>query len=691
MKSTRQIDSCSKAEDAPVPFPDEIAHLEQINRKLEEALEEADKDVLRADRDYRDAKRYMVDFRGEIDPHEMFQSELLLKQTDRSGAFAVQRREQIAKLKDSPYFARVDFSDGAPDDAFAYYIGRFSFRHEHELLIFDWRAPIASLFYDCEVGPAAYDAPAGRINGMLSRKRQFKIINGEMEYALESSSQVRDDVLQRELSHTSDEKMKSIITTIQKEQNSIIRNERTGTLIIQGVAGSGKTSIALHRVAYLLYRFQDRLSARNVAILSPNKVFGDYISSVIPELGEEPIFELSLAEIAELQMERVVGFEPDRDPLEIQDKDKRERARFKSTLEFVSLLQEYRKQLPHRIFAPVNYTFGRFTVDSEWIGKRFHAYGGSSIRQRLVRVADDILDRFSTDNVMQEELPTAKAILKSLSAMLTVKNTLTLYKNFYEKLGHPELFCMSAKNTLEWADVFPFLYLHAALDGLKESVITRHLVIDEMQDYTPIQYAVLNLLFPCQKTILGDFGQLIHPDHSHTLEDIVNIYPDAELVRLNKSYRSTFEIMTFAKGIQNVSSLQPVERHGLKPEVISCGTEEEEFLRIQRAIQDFEEGANASLGILLKTDADAKALYDVLSKEREMHLITPQSTSFHNGVSITSIRMAKGLEFDEVVLPHTDSDTYRTQADRSLLYIACTRAMHRLTLTHQGDKARFLP
>lgn len=314
------------------PFPDEAAHLIQMNEKLEEALKKAEENVRKLDQEYRDAKKYMVDYRGEIDPHEMFQNELLLRQTDRTGAFSAEVQNQLAKLKESPYFARIDFCRTGKTESSKFYIGRFTFKYGNELLIFDWRAPVSSMFYDYEVGPAAYDAPSGRVEGMLTKKRQFKIKDGVMEYALESSANIQDDILQKELSHTSDEKMKSIISTIQKEQNQIIRNDKAETLIIQGVAGSGKTSIALHRIAFLLYRYKNRLSARNITILSPNKVFGDYISNVIPELGEEPIYELGFDELADIQLEGIVGFEADKDPLEDKDEAWVQRTRFKSTL-----------------------------------------------------------------------------------------------------------------------------------------------------------------------------------------------------------------------------------------------------------------------------------------------------------------------------------------------------------------------
>ena len=297
-----------KQQPVSIPFPDEITHLDGINQKLEHALNDAKANVERMDQEYMDTKRYMVEYRGEIDPHEMFQNEMGLRQVDNLGAFAVEVREKMARLKDSPYFARIDFRLDTSSDVDIYYIGLFAFHHDNKLLISDWRSPVASMFYDCEVGPSGYNAPVGRIDGELIRKRQFKIKNGNMEYVFESSVNIQDNILQQELSHTSDEKMKSIITTIQKEQNQIIRNENAGTLIIQGVAGSGKTSIALHRIAFLLYRFKDRLSAKNVTILSPNKVFGDYISNVLPELGEEPIYEVSFADIADIQLENIIYF-----------------------------------------------------------------------------------------------------------------------------------------------------------------------------------------------------------------------------------------------------------------------------------------------------------------------------------------------------------------------------------------------
>ena len=688
--STRTNESKKEPKKETPAFPDEIEHLDDIRNKLEDAIKKADDSVDRIDKEYMDSKRYMVQYRGEIDPHEMFQNELALKQINNRGVFAVQNRDKLFKMLDSPYFARIDFLEVSQRTPDSFYIGRFAFSYEDELLIFDWRSPIAGLFYDCKIGQAGYDAPAGRITGELTRKRQFKIKNCYMEYALESSVNIQDDILQRELSNTSDEKMKSIIATIQQEQNRIIRNEMSEILIIQGVAGSGKTSVALHRIAYLIYRFKDRLSAKNVAILSPNKVFGDYISNVLPELGEEQIYEMSFEDIAREQLEGIIHIEAGKNSLEVNDPEWEERVSFKSTFTFLKMMDEYLSKITETVFEPSDYTFGGFIAESNWIQNRFEAYHNYPVKQRLQRIADDIYDRFENCNFMDEPLPKPRNILKSLTAMLKVKNALALYKDFYKHMNIADKFVMPAKSTLEWADVYPFIYFCSTFNGLQENQEIRHLIIDEMQDYTPVQYAVINALFKCQKTILGDYGQIVNTNHLHTLNDLRELYKGAEFIELNRSYRSTYEIITFAKSIQNVVSLQPVERHGDTPSIIYCRNEQEQIATIMKEIIAFQNSKNVTLGIILKTNSAAKALYDVLSQSFEVHLITTESTSFKSGISITSIQMSKGLEFDEVIIPSVNNETFFSKYDSSLLYIACTRAMHRLVLTYTGGLSKLI-
>ncbi len=671
-----------------VCFPDEARRLEIIKNKLNTALRLSQEAVAGFEAEYRDSKRYLVEFRHEIDPKELFTGELSLKQTERLGNFALHMRDKIAKLLDSPYFARIDFRCAEEKESKAYYIGRFSFDDGQNILIYDWRAPVSNMFYDYELGKAAYDAPAGRIEGELTRRRQFGIRRGRLEYAFESSLNIQDDVLQRELGHTSDEKMKSIIATIQREQNSIIRNSRSDTLIIQGVAGSGKTSIALHRIAFLLYRHREQLSASNVVIISPGKVFSDYISGVLPELGEEPVWEMSFADVATVQLDSAFGFETENDPVEKNDAAWAERVRFKSSYGFLNMMEKYLSETAISFFEPRDYTYGRFMATGQWIMERFAAYTDTPITKRLQAVADDILYRFETDNIRGDELPAKRAVLKALLAMFRFKSAMALYKDFYRSINAPHMLKLPRKNTLEWADVYPFLYFRSAFEGLKENRLVKHLVIDEMQDYTPAQYAVINTLFPCNKTILGDFYQSAHPCHTHSLDDLIKLYTHSEIVRLNKSYRCTYEIMTFAKNILNVP-LEAVERHGEAPRIIRCPGRDE-LTEIKKVLDDFKGGAYTTLGIILKMQAQAESVYKALCGDYDMNLLTSDSEAFTNGITVASVRLAKGLEFDEVIVPSADSKTYRTDFDRRLLYIACTRAMHKLSLTCTGELTEFI-
>lgn len=680
----------SKTNNLHLAFLDELTHLSTINSKLADALQQAHATIERINDDYMDAKRYMAEYRAEIDPHELFQNELSLKQIDRTGAFAADILQKLSKLQTSPYFARIDFREKHEQTAVKYYIGRFSFSHEQELLILDWRTPIAGMFYDCEPGAAIYHAPIGKVEGYIERKRQIKIQQGELEYVLESSLNIRDELLQRELAHTADEKMKSIIATIQKEQNQVIRSEHSLTIIIQGVAGSGKTSIALHRIAFLLYRFKEQLSAQNITILSPNKVFGDYISGVLPELGEEPIKQLCFADLASVHLDGVIKLETVKDPLVMVAPAWAERVRFKSTLEFTKQLDAYLQYLPNRVFSASDYTFGSFVADSGWIQTRFAAYQKIPIKKRLKILAEDIRNRFAAENFMGDELPKLSTIHRALTGMLTLKNTLAVYKDFYEWLKIPKMFVLAARQTLEWADVFPFLYMHEAFVGLPVNTTTKHLVIDEMQDYTPIQYKVINSLYPCPKTILGDFGQFINAYHLHTLNDMQELYPTAQLVKLNKSYRSTYEIINFAKNILTIAELEPIARHGDQPLIISCQDAKQQITHIKNLLEDFIKSERHTLGIVTKTNVDAQILYQSLSAYYPIKLITPDSSDFAAGISVTSIQMSKGLEFDEVVIPDTDGCHYHSEYDRNLLYIAVTRAMHRLTLLHIGDSSPFI-
>lgn len=277
----------------------ERAYLEQIIALLKRIIGSTDVSV----KDHVDTLAAYKDYlwnNKDIDPHEIRSMRESILNHFAIGESVIDKRKRLTKILAIPYFGRIDFQEEKEDsNVMPLYIGIHTFYDSESkaTLIYDWRAPISSMFYDYELGTASYQSPSGKINGEISLKRQYRIRNGKMEFMIESSLTVHDDILQKELSANADDRMKNIVATIQREQNRIIRNEEARILIIQGVAGSGKTSIALHRIAYLLYAFNDHISSKDILIISPNRVFADYISNVLPELGEEIVPQTGMEEI----------------------------------------------------------------------------------------------------------------------------------------------------------------------------------------------------------------------------------------------------------------------------------------------------------------------------------------------------------------------------------------------------------
>ena len=671
-------------------YPDEMRHLAEIEQVLKGQMDKLQGEISKVDGTFREALQNRQDSYYDMDTRERLQMDRILKEIQSSMKTLLRSEDHLKKLMDSPYFARIDFAENGKLPAVPLYIGRFNFMENEEILIYDWRAPVSSMFYDHDTGPAYYDAPIGRIEGLMTLKRQLRIRNGEADYVTDTSQTVSDEVLQEELAHTSDDRMKTIIATIQREQNAVIRNEKTDILVIQGAAGSGKTSIALHRIAFLLYRFRGRIKAQDIMILSPSSAFSDYISDVIPELGEEPIREYSFYELAVDALDGVIDFDDPSDPLDQEDPGWRERARIKSSPEFLNLLNEYLKVLPERVFAPVDFAWEGVKVDADWIMEQFLFYRHDPVYERLQTITDETIEEYRMRAGLFRDVPKRGPVYNKLRSMLTIKSPQALYRDFYRYIKRPDLLKLR-KNRLEWPDVFPFLYLWHAYKGLDRHRNIRHLIVDEMQDYTPVQYEVLNIMYPCRKTILGDYGQCMDPFNVSTLQDLLDRYPDARFTELRKSYRSTKEIMDFAARITPGPKPEVIERHGKAPEVRTFLDEEEELSFILSEIEAFRKRESASLAIILKSGKEAARWHRKLSEKADgITLLNEESSHFEKGVSVTSVRISKGLEFDEVLIPEADSLHYGEEHDRNLLYIAATRAMHRLTLTAAGTLSPWL-
>ena len=637
-------------------------------------------------------------FNKDIDPHEIRSMRESILNHFALGESVINKHKRLTKILAIPYFGRIDFLEKKENSkVMPIYIGIHTFYdpESRATLIHDWRAPVSSMFYDHELGEAGYRSPSGEIKGVISLKRQYRIRGGKMEFMIESALTVHDDILQKELSSNADDKMKNIVATIQREQNRIIRNEDIRTLIIQGVAGSGKTSIALHRIAYLLYTFRDSISSKDILIVSPNKVFSDYISNVLPELGEETVPETSMEQILSGVLEHKYKYQTYfglvNELLEKPSSSLIDRIAYKASFGFISELDKFILHIENTYFKAADVKLTKYiTIPAPFIEEQYLRFNRYPIRRRFDAMADYMLDMLKIQYAFTVTTTGRNLLKKEIRLMFAGNNDIQVYKDFFKWTNNPGMFKMRKGHTLEYSDLAPLAYLHLALEGSgNQPFRVKHLLIDEMQDYSPIQYKVIQKLFPCRKTVLGDAGQSVNPYGSSTAETIQKSLTASEIMKLCKSYRSTFEITDFAQKIHPNAELEPVARHGEKPQILQFGSAVEELSGIMGLISTYRKSGYKSLGIICKTEQQAREMADMLkSYANDISFLSSQSSAFVQGIVITSAHMAKGLEFDEVIIPQTDERNYRSEIDKSMLYVAVTRAMHRLTLTfHEARPA----
>ena len=666
-------------------------YLSHVLDKLETAIAELEGKMEFRRSEIAKMQEYYWESYNEYDEfgYEKFDNDRLLKEEMDSHGELVKQYARYQKMKDSPYFAAITFRYEGEEEEETYYIGigDFSPSKADVPLVCDWRAPISSLFYDYDVGKASFKAPAGEIFGELVRKHQYKIKNGKLLYMIDSDIVINDDILQKELSMNANARLKSIVTTIQKEQNAIIRNEKDKILVIQGCAGSGKTSVALHRVAYLLYHHRKQLAAKQVLILSPNPVFSEYISHILPELGEENILEMSFDLYAYKELKKYKDTEdryvylerlltlPEKEAWEYQA-----RVAEKQSREYVLELNEFVLFLEDSLMNFRDFNYKKIHRTEQELRTLFYdKFPDIPILERLKTVAEYIIDEEETLTGKELDVLEREIVVDKLERMYESKDFYALYNRFLEESGRTPI--RETAKAIPYEDVYPLLYLKYLLHGSTKRTGIKHLIVDEMQDYSYMQFLVLSKMFSCPMTILGDREQQASPGKLDTQSLCKEIFgKEARLLTLKKSYRSTSEITRFANRIAGLEGEEAFERPGKEPEWILSKNESEMQEKIIEKMTNSQMDAFETTAILTTTEEQAERLYIALKDKLKVNMLSSNSSKMEKGIVITTFYLAKGLEFDSVHIAYAPTEDKLTEYQRQSLYIGATRALHELTV-----------
>ncbi|MFN2744257.1 RNA polymerase recycling motor HelD [Bacillus sp. z60-18] len=691
----------------------------------------------------------------------------ILSERERSHKQFYSQLKKLLKVKESPYFGRVDFLEDGEEQVESVYIGLSSLMDEKEeqFLIYDWRAPISSLFYNYPPGPAQYEVPEETISGTVELKRQFLIKNGRLKAMFNTDMAIGDEMLQEVLGNQANTRMKSIVATIQKEQNQIIRNEKSRYLIVQGAAGSGKTSAALQRAAYLLYRGRGRIESNQMLLFSPNLLFNSYVANVLPELGEENIQQTTFQEYVTRQLGKQISCETPFDQLEFcltaaerEDGRIRQRAiEYKSSLAFKTLIDDYARFLAKGNILFKHIVFrGSKMVSAEQIHDYFQTFDASTpLPQRIEMTAkwllsvlkkeeqqerkkdwplekSELLDKeeylqvyqqlqkerkFAGDTfddyereqkllakiIVEREFKPLKQAVKALGFIDFKRTYLQLFSDWHGGACRPEGWRSICEYTAEtfrfsrlpYEDAVPFLYLKNKMKEREKNTAIRHVFIDEAQDYSPFQLAFLKEMFSASKmTILGDFHQAIFahtPDQKELLSEGVFEGEKMEMVRLMRSYRSTKEIVEFTKRLlKGAGEIEAFNRSGVKPVLTVSDDASLHHERIASCIASLQNEGRETIAVICKTVQECREAAKHLQKQTELKLIDKETRTFQKGVIVIPVYLAKGIEFDAVILYDSSEKRYWRESERTLFYTACTRAMHELRLFSLGEESPFL-
>lgn len=620
----------------------------------------------------------------------------------------------MEKSLNKPYFARLDFKRDGESDIEELYIGKVGVIDEkNNNIIIDWRAPVSSMYYDSNIGDASYKAPEGICTGKLLLKRQYEIENKQLKSYQDVDTVSNDELLKPYLEASVDNRLKNIVSTIQHEQNRIIREPVNKNLIIQGVAGSGKTTVALHRIAYLVYNNRENIKPEQYLIIGPNKFFVNYISGVLPDLDVEDVKQLTYDELcSEILQENITLIDEDIKLLKsIKNEKELTYQKIKVSMQFKKALDKYIKEIKESTIPIYGVRINeKEIISNEFIKQIYNSFEEldeyDNIKTRLMRT-NLFFEKYIDENIEQYREYSDKELKKALKTYFNklIPKITKIYQNFLSNLDkyleisedikeQVKINIINLKNKkFEFEDLSSLIYLKAKMNGIDEYGKYKQIVIDEAQDYGEFTFFSLKFILKnAAFSIFGDLAQSIYQYRSiENWESVLNntFRYQGEIQYLLKSYRTTTEIMDSANNITKyikLNTAKPVIRHGKKVSFIKYKEKNEQISLIKRILEQYKTQNYKTIAIICKNEEEAQELYIKLEMN-DIKNITLNDTEYNGGICIITSYLAKGLEFDGVIISNSGEEEYNSNKiiDMKLLYVAMTRPLHELTILYKND------
>ena len=620
-------------------------------------------------------KKLIWDTHTEMDPNEMrsmmAESDLQVSIMQSKGNYL----QRLFRIQNKPYFGSIRFKEEGSEEEDNIYIGITHVEDKLDYYVHDWRSPICSMFYDYETGPASYKAPSGIIKGNIIKKRQYIIEDAELKHIFDNDLNISDSLLQEVLAEESSDKMKNIVNTIQEEQNKVIRNTEDKNLIVEGIAGSGKTSVALHRIAFLLYRIPN-LTSSNVVVFTPNKVFSEYISNVLPELGEDNTYDMTFYDLLCQNINEYKDIENFTDFISRYYKgnvDNYDMVKYKQSDEIIKDINNYINNLLSTIKFNNKLEYDNFIeIDTEELNNMLnYKYNRFPLFERIKEMSKRI-----ASNNYEGSTKNASSIEKKLKELLNIKLDLKdIFNNFYQSEYSKYKDKVNDKY-LYYEDACIFLYIKSLLVGFNTNHVIKEIVIDEAQDYNKLQYLIIKKTFKTSNyTILGDTNQTINPYYKYdSLEELTSIFESSKYITLTKTYRSTGKIIDYTNKILGLNHVTAIRNDKASDIIFRNNITKNDFLTDINNLKTISK----SIAIITKNDKEAEKVYNMLKDDLDIMLIDGFGHIKRDLVVVPSY-VAKGLEFDSVII-YTDEDNKYQEKDKYLFYVACTRAQHNLII-----------